>query len=55
MEVSNMMSVEDFKKSYISKLEEDIALDNIRMFAMGKELKNDLFLYSYDIMNESTV
>ena len=25
------------------------------MFAMGKELKNDLFLYSYDIMNESTV
>jgi len=22
---------------------------------MGKELKNDLFMYSYDIMNETTV
>lgn len=55
MEVSNMMSVEDFKKMYIAKLEEDIQLDCIRMFAMGKELKNDLFMYSYDIMNETTV
>ena len=25
------------------------------MFAMGKELKNDLFIYSYDILDESTV
>ena len=25
------------------------------MFAMGKELKNDLFIYSYDIIDESTV
>ena len=28
---------------------------NIRLFAMGKELKEELFLYSYDIMDESTV
>ena len=27
----------------------------MRMFAMGKELKDDLYLYSYDIMNEMTV
>ena len=27
----------------------------IRFFAMGKELKDDLFIYSYDIMNESTI
>jgi hypothetical protein len=25
------------------------------MFAMGKELKDDLFIYSYDVMNESTI
>ena len=25
------------------------------MFAMGKELKDDLFIYSYDIIDESTV
>ena len=25
------------------------------MFAMGKELKDDLWVYSYDIINESTV
>jgi hypothetical protein len=32
-----------------------LEIDRIRMFAMGKELKDDLFLYSYDVMNESTV
>lgn len=25
------------------------------MFAMGKELKNDLFVYSYDISSELTI
>ena len=29
--------------------------DKLRFFAMGKELKDDLHIYSYDIMNESTV
>ena len=28
---------------------------NIRMFTMGKELNNDLFVNSYDIIDESTV
>jgi hypothetical protein len=43
---------------YITELGEngaDILTDKIRMFAMGKELKDDLFVYSYDIINESTV
>ena len=43
---------------YITELGEngaDLEIDKIRMFAMGKELKDDLFVYSYDIINESTV
>jgi hypothetical protein len=42
---------------YINGLEDPAINDiaNIRMFAMGKELKDDLFIFSYDIINESTV
>ena len=55
---SNGMQISDFKQMYIDALEEKgepITSDNLRLFAMGKELKNDLHIYSYDIMNESTV
>ena len=58
MDVSNLKSVEQFKYDYIEQLGDagtDLTPQKIRMFAMGKELKDDLFLYSYDIMNESTV
>lgn len=43
---------------YIDNLKDKgngLSTDKIRMFAMGKELKDDLFIYSYDILNESTV
>ena len=61
MELSNLVSISDLKKMYVDLLEEkelskgktDTSL--IRFFAMGKELKDDLFVYSYDIMNESTI
>ena len=33
----------------------EVTVDKLRMFAMGKELKDDLFIFSYDIINESTV
>lgn len=55
---SNLMSVVDFKQMYIDALGkngEGLTTDKIRMFAMGKELKDDLFVYSYDIINETTV
>ena len=61
MELSNLMSIIDLKKKYLQHLEEkeltkgDLECSQIRMFAMGKELKDDLFIYSYDIMNESTI
>ena len=46
----------NFKNMYISELNDPaVTIDKIRMFAMGKELKDDLFIYSYDIINESTV
>lgn len=58
MEFSNLITIAEFKQTYITELGEngaDIQVDKIRMFAMGKELKDDLFIYSYDIINESTV
>ena len=58
MELSNLITIAEFKEKYISALGEngnDLEVDKIRMFAMGKELKDDLHVYSYDIINESTV
>jgi len=55
-EVSNLMTVVDFKKEYIAQLKDDtVECANVRLFAMGKELKDELWIYSYDMMNESTV
>ena len=53
-----MTNAGDFKQLYIDNLKDkegEIDKSKIRMFAMGKELKDDLFLYSYSIMNESTI
>lgn len=56
LHMSNLLPIVDFKKMYIAELNDaSVTLDKIRMFAMGKELKDDLFIYSYDIINESTV
>jgi hypothetical protein len=58
MAPSNLMLVLDFKNLYIKSLKKEgkgITADKIRMFAMGKELKDDLFLYSYEIPNDMTV
>jgi hypothetical protein len=33
----------------------DIGIKKLRMFCLGKELKDDLFLYSYDITDEITI
>lgn len=61
MDLSNLVGIADLKKMYVDLLEQKelskgkIDTSLIRLFAMGKELKDDLFVYSYDIMNESTV
>lgn len=61
MELSNLLSIIDLKKQYVELLNSkeltkgEVEASSLRMFAMGKELKDDLFIYSYDIMNESTI
>lgn len=44
---------------YIDKLgssaAEGLNVSKIRMFCLGKELKDELFLYTYDIVDEMTV
>lgn len=61
MEMSNLIPIAQLKNMYVDLLEQKelskgrIDTAQIRLFAMGKELKDDLFVYSYDIMNESTV
>jgi hypothetical protein len=56
LELSNLMPVSEFKKEYVSLLkDETVDANNVRLFAMGKELKDELWIYSYDIINESTV
>jgi len=32
-----------------------VTIENIRMLCMGKELKDDLFLYSYEITDDLVV
>lgn len=56
LEISNLMTISDFKAEYVAQLSDDqIDVSKVRLFAMGKELKDELWIYSYDIMNESTV
>ena len=51
--VSNYLSVVELKQAYLNKInEKDRKIENLRLFCMGKELKDDLFLYSYEIPDE---
>jgi Ubiquitin family len=53
MAVSNHMSVVEFKQAYLNKINDrERKIENLRLFCMGKELKDDLFLYSYEIADE---
>lgn len=56
LEMTNLLPISEFKSMYVNELKDpEVTVDKIRMFAMGKELKDDLFIFSYDIINESTV
>ena len=53
---SNLLSIAEFKQMYVQKVgAEDLKVENIRMFCLGKELRDELFLYSYDLADEMTV
>ena len=53
LNISNLTKVKDLKAK-IAKSEK-VKAANIRLFCLGKELKDDLFLYSYDMVDELTV
>lgn len=58
LSVLNNLQVEKLKLDYLKALgltESDVPLSNLRFFCMGKELKDDLFLYSYDINEDMVV
>ena len=57
----NTLQILEFKQVYLDKLKADktdtpdIAATALRFFAMGKELKDELFIYSYDLIDGLTV
>ena len=58
MPVANSLGVEQLKKEYVAALglkEDELPVNTLRFFCMGKELKDDLFLYSYDINDDMVV
>lgn len=56
LSASNLVTISEFKQMYIDKLNDaNIKVENIRMFCLGKELKDELFLYTYDIFDDMTV
>ena len=40
---------------FITELGLEQTVDKLRFFCLGKELKDELFLYSYDVRDELTI
>jgi len=57
LSVSSHISIRALKVKYIEALgvKSDVKQEELRFFCLGKELKDDLFLYSYDIKDEMAV
>lgn len=56
VDCSNLLDIAALKKLYLEKLNDpEITTESLRMFAMGKELKDELFVYSYDMIDELTI
>lgn len=50
------MTVLELKSSYLKKLGMGTTkVEELRLFCLGKELKDDLFLYSYEIKDEMVI
>ena len=55
MSLFNTSSIEEAKTAYLEMVgeakcaEKNADISKLRLFCMGKELKNELFIYSYDI------
>ena len=55
IKISNLSKIRDLKSTFISESQKTIDVEDVRLFYMGKELKNDFCIYSYDIMDEMTI
>lgn len=56
--ISNLTSIKDLKVKFIKGLGDkgtDLKADSLRFFCMGKELQDDLFVYSYDLSDDITI
>lgn len=59
--VSNLSTIEMIKTAYLSQVdaakvaEKGVDVSKLRFFCLGKELKNDLFLYSYEMADNIVV
>ena len=54
----NTIQVEKLKMQYLEAIgmsSEEIPIARLRFFCMGKELKDDLYLYSYDIASDMVI
>lgn len=55
VDIVNTDAITDLKQKYISKSGKDVAVEQVRLFCMGKELKNENFVYSYDINQDKVI
>jgi hypothetical protein len=59
--ISNSSTIEQVKEAYIEVLdaavrsEKNPSVEKLRFFCLGKELKNELFIYSYDLADNLVV
>jgi hypothetical protein len=60
-DISNHISIKELKQLYLDKLNEaekdttGMEIENLRFFCLGKELMDDLFVYSYELKDEITI
>ena len=54
--VSNLLTICDLKKKYLEACgDATLRPEQLRLFCLGKELKDEMCLYSYDIIDEMTI
>lgn len=50
------MNIKDLKKMYLEEANiTDLAVEELRLFYAGKELKDEFFIYTYEIKDEMTI
>lgn len=56
LDTTNLISIPELKQKYLDMLEtKDFEAKDCKFFCMGKELKNEHFVYTYDIGDSMTI